>query len=202
LADDGLQKISGQFYFVLFSDALMLLGLWLFLRARRNGFGQLGFGRKPAVRDAGYALAGYAVYFIAFFVVAAFIVPMIGINTEQRQELGFDNLFTQAEKIMGLVALVLLPPFIEETIFRGFLFTGLRKKMTFVWVAVITSAFFASPHLLASSHGLLWVAGIDTFILSLVLCYLRERTGALWAPIAVHAIKNAIAFSLLLSGAA
>jgi hypothetical protein len=103
---------------------------------------------------------------------------------------------------MAFVSLVLLPPIVEEIVFRGFVFTGLRKKMKFTAATIITSLLFAGPHLLASSEGLLWVAGVDTLVLSFVLCYLRERTGALWAPMAVHGLKNALAFVLLLSGVA
>lgn len=199
---EGGLGIAGQFYFVLVSDAIMIFALWLFLRARRNSFRQLGLKRSPAWKDAGYALVGYLVYFGLLLVALSVIGPLTGIDLEQEQELGFDNLFSQAEKIMGLIALVLLPPIVEELIFRGFLFTGLRTKMKFTGAMLITSLLFAVPHLFASSEGLLWVAGVDTFILSAILCYLREKTGALWAPIAVHGIKNAIAYTILLTGIA
>lgn len=192
--------IAGQFYFVLLSDAVIIVALWLFLRSRRNGFRQLGFGRAPAWRDIGLAFAGYITYFGILLVTLVALGLLTGINMEQQQELGFDNLFSTAEKIMALIALVLLPPVVEELVFRGFLFTGLRTKLRFVWAALITSLLFAGPHLLASSEGLLWVAGVDTFVLSLVLCYLRERTGALWACVVVHAFKNTVAYLILLSG--
>ena len=45
--------------------------------------------------------------------------------------------------------------------------------------------------------GPLWIGFIDTFILSLVLCYLRVKTGSLWAGITLHALKNGIAFVAL-----
>ena len=38
---------------------------------------------------------------------------------------------------------------------------------------------------------------LDTFILSLVLIYLREKTGGLWASITLHAFKNGVAFVAL-----
>ncbi|MGH7237402.1 MAG: CPBP family glutamic-type intramembrane protease [Candidatus Saccharimonadales bacterium] len=41
------------------------------------------------------------------------------------------------------------------------------------------------------------MAGVDTFILSTVLCYLREKTGRLYAGIGVHALKNFVAFAAL-----
>lgn len=194
--------IATQFYFVLINDVAILSALWLFLRARRNSFRQLGLDRRPVWADAGYAVLGYLVYYgllvISFLIVGSFT----DINLQQKQELGFDNLLSPVEKAMGFMALVLLPPIVEEFLFRGFLFGGLRTKLSFAWATFITSVLFAVPHLFASSEGLLWVAGIDTFILSIILCYLREKTGALWAPMAIHGIKNAIAYTILVTGIA
>jgi len=45
--------------------------------------------------------------------------------------------------------------------------------------------------------GPLYIAALDTFILSLVLIYLREKTGSLWASITLHAVKNGVAFMAL-----
>jgi len=88
-----------------------------------------------------------------------------------------------------------LPPLVEETVFRGFVFAGLRNKLKFVWAALATSALFASAHLqIGNGQPLLWVAALDTFTLSLVLCYLREKTDSLWPGILLHALKNGIAF--------
>jgi hypothetical protein len=91
-----------------------------------------------------------------------------------------------------------LPPFAEEIMFRGFLFSGLKKKLPVIWAALFTSLLFAVPHLLESgSGGLLWIAGIDTFILSMVLCWLRQKTDRLYAGMGLHALKNFIAFATL-----
>jgi membrane protease YdiL (CAAX protease family) len=49
----------------------------------------------------------------------------------------------------------------------------------------------------AESGGLLYIAGLDTFILSLFLIYLREKTDGLWASMALHALKNGVAFVAL-----
>jgi membrane protease YdiL (CAAX protease family) len=57
---------------------------------------------------------------------------------------------------------------------------------------------FAAAHLQwGSGAPLLWVAAIDTFVLSMVLSTLREKTGSLWSAIGLHAIKNGVAFTLL-----
>ena len=195
-----LNTITGQFIFVLISDVLIVCTLGLFLRSRKATLKMLGFGRRPTLGDAGRAMLAFVLYFLALIVITSVLSNVTGFNANQKQELGFDNLFTAPERLMALVSLVILPPFIEETVFHGFLFGGLRKRFTFVWAALITSVLFAAPHLLESSQGLLWVGGVDTFVLSLVLCYLRERTGALWASIFVHGIKNGLALALLIFG--
>ena len=41
------------------------------------------------------------------------------------------------------------------------------------------------------------LAAATAFVLSLVLIYLREKTGSLWASITLHAIKNGVAFVAL-----
>lgn len=189
-----LETISAQFAFVLASEGLIILGLWLFLRKRKGTFAQLGFARKPAWKDAGYALAGYLIYFALFASCMALLIWLTPIDTGQRQNLGFQDLASRPEILMAFISLVVLPPIVEETVFRGFLFQGMRKKLTLVWAAVITSLLFGALHLFGGEKGLLWTAAIDTFVLSLALCYLREKTGALWAPILVHTMKNSLAF--------
>jgi len=91
-----------------------------------------------------------------------------------------------------------LPPLIEETVFRGFVYSGLRTKLKPVVAALITSAVFASLHLeFGNGKPLLWVAALDTFTLSMVLCYLRQKTNSLWPGIVLHALKNGLAFMSL-----
>jgi membrane protease YdiL (CAAX protease family) len=196
---DWVHTITGQFSFVVLSEAVILLVLGLFLRKRGGTLKQLGYSRRPVWDDIAWALIAFVVYFVLLMIVAALVGQLTSVDLEQRQDLGFDNIATSPEKMMAFISLVVLPPIVEETIFRGFLFGGLRSKLTFAGATTLTSVIFAAPHLLGSNDGLLWVAAIDTFILSLVLCYLREKTGALWAPIMVHAIKNMIAFTLFLS---
>jgi membrane protease YdiL (CAAX protease family) len=56
---------------------------------------------------------------------------------------------------------------------------------------------FGLAHLqLGSGTAVVWAAGIDTFLLSLVLVYLREKSGVLYAGMLVHALNNLIAFGV------
>jgi len=92
---------------------------------------------------------------------------------------------------------VVLPPLGEETLIRGYLYSGLRQTWRFLPALVITSLMFGLAHLEFGSGGpLVWAAAIDTAILSIVLCYLREKSGALYAGILVHMMNNLIAFGV------
>ncbi len=73
---------------------------------------------------------------------------------------------------------------------RGYLFGKLRRESGFWLSAVITSAVFGFVHLQ-------WNVGVDVFALSLVLCFLREKTGAIWAGMILHMLKNSVAYVLL-----
>lgn len=191
------QSVIGQFAFVFVAEAITLWILWMYLKRRHAKPADIGL-KKPQAKDAGYALAGFGVYFVVYILAIQLIHTLIpGLNLDQKQDLGFT---ASAGGLLWLVfiSLVILPPITEEILARGFLYTGLRSQMTKINAAIVTSILFASAHLQAGSgHPLLWVAAIDTFTLSLVLVYLREKTDSLWASIFIHMIKNAIAFAAL-----
>lgn len=188
-------SVAAQFFYVLIAETLTLLTLWLFVR-RRITLKSLGLIRVRW-RDVGYAVVGVLAYVALFLLVINLIIqPLTSVNVSQEQDLGFNNVAGASSLLITFVSLVALPPIVEEITFRGFLYSGLRHRMAPIWATLLTSLLFATPHLLESSNGqgLLWVAGIDTFILSLVLCYLREKSKSLWASIGVHMVKNSIAF--------
>lgn len=186
-----------QFLIVTASAVASLLVLKLFLDTRKGKFSSLGLMRGPNQRDVLYTLVGFVVYF-GLLVVAAVIAANAGVDTEREQNVGFEQAKTTGDSLLLVFfSLVILPPIVEEILFRGFLFTGLRSKLNLFKTTIITSLLFAAPHLLGSDTGLLWIAAIDTFVLSLVLCYVREKTGALWASMGIHALKNGLAFVFL-----
>ncbi|MFA5004164.1 MAG: CPBP family intramembrane glutamic endopeptidase [Candidatus Saccharimonadales bacterium] len=184
-----------QFWYVLFAEALTFGGIFIFLRYRKSSLRAIGW-RGLKLKDVAYALVGFGVYFVLYaglLTVLAHLIPRLNIN--QHQDLGFSNTVGGIELVATFVSLVVLPPLVEETVFRGFLYSGLKNKLPVIWAAIITSLLFASAHLqFGNGKPLLWVAAVDTFTLSLVLCYLRDKTGGLWAGIGVHALKNGIAF--------
>jgi hypothetical protein len=189
---------AAQFVYTVLVEAMVIWFVLLLLRYYKTAKSAIGLVRAR-LQDIWYAAAGFVVYFVAFLVlveVAHVLIP--GLNVNQQQNVGFQQATTGISLAMAFASLVLLPPIAEEIIFRGFVYTGFRRKFGFVIATLGTSVLFAAPHLLeATSGGPLWVAGIDTFILSFVLCFLREKTGRLWAGMGVHALKNGVAFATL-----
>jgi membrane protease YdiL (CAAX protease family) len=194
-----LDTVVGQFATVFFVEALTLFGIWLFLRSRRVKRQAIGLVRPQPYRDIVYAIVGYFVYFALFLIItiaAKRLMP--GLDLEQEQQLIFSKSTTGLPLVLVFISLVVLPPVTEEIVVRGFLYTGLRNKLSVRWAMLVTSLLFAAVHLQwGSGAALLWVAAIDTFVLSIILVYLREKSASLWPPILVHIIKNGVAFSLL-----
>ena len=63
----------------------------------------------------------------------------------------------------------------------------------------IPLAIFLTSILFAVLHGQLNV-GITVFVLSVVLCGLREITGTIWSGMLLHILSNGIAFYILYIG--
>ncbi len=189
------QATLAQFTYVLAAEALTVWAIWWFVRRRGSSLRAIGL-RRPRLSDVAYSTAAFVVYFFTYavlFTVATGLIPSL--NGGQKQELGFDHVSGAVGLALTFISLVVLPPIAEEIVFRGFLFTGLRNKLRPLWAVVVTSLIFASLHLqFGNGKPLLWVAALDTFTLSLVLCFLRYKTDSLWPGILLHGFKNGIAF--------
>lgn len=184
-----------QFFYILIVEALTIAGVVWVLRRRGLTMRSIGWDRfKP--RYIWLSLTGYGVYFLLFIIIAILTSILIpSLDFEQEQQLGFDQSQTTIGLVLVFISLVILPPLTEEIVFRGLIFTSLRKKLPFFTTTILTSILFAIPHLqFGSSAPLLWVAALDTLVLSFVLCYVREKTSSLWPAISIHALKNGIAF--------
>ncbi len=191
-------SITAQFLFILFAEVLVVFGVYLFVKRYKDGLRAIGL-RKPKWEDPVYGLIALPVYFgiyILAVIVVAHVIP--GLNINEKQQIGFNHVSGVREMIMTFISLVILPPIAEEILFRGLIYSSLKKKLPVYAAAIATSLLFAVGHLPeGGSAGPLYIAALDTFILSLVLIYLREKTGRLWASMTLHALKNGVAFFLI-----
>jgi uncharacterized protein len=195
---DWFNTVPAEFLFILLAEVLTIGAIYWFLRRRQLGLSIIGL-KKPRWRDAGYALAAVPVYYLIYVLTVGVASSLIhGLNINQQQQIGFNDVHGGAALVMTFISLVVLPPLAEEIMVRGFLYSSLKKAFSLKWAVILTSALFAAAHLPeGGAAGPLYIAALDTFVLSLVLIYLREKTGSLWASIGLHAIKNGIAFVAL-----
>lgn len=194
LATSSLQSASVQFIASAIAYGLALtiiLGTFTAISDSTKGLPKiLGIDKQPTLSFFYYVLVGYGVYFLLSFLLIMLAQFIPGFDTDQEQAVGFEQLGSQVEYIMAATALVILAPIIEEAIFRGFLFSRLRQNINFWWTTLIVSIVFGLVHMQ-------WNVGVDVFALSVVLCFIREKTGSIWAAVGVHMVKNALAFTIL-----
>lgn len=152
----------------------------------------VGLSRLPKSSDLVPLFQGVVAYYAigsTLIALASLILPRDIID--QTQNVGFavtGNNWWQLI-IIG-IALVIVAPVFEELLFRGLMFTKLRDNLGAAAAALAISMLFAI------AHGQINV-GITTFALSMVSCWLRHRTGAIWSSIGLHAVSNFIAFFLV-----
>jgi membrane protease YdiL (CAAX protease family) len=192
-------SVVAQSIFIFVVECLSIGAIYLFLKRGFNlNLSAIGL-KRPRLLDPLVGIVGVIPYFVLYGIAVSVISYYIpSFNVSQSQDIGFHHVQGGLALILTFLSLVVLPPLAEEIMVRGFLFSSLQKAMPIVYAAILTSALFGAAHLQeGGSGGLLWIGAVDTFILSLVLIYLRVKTGSLWASITLHAIKNGIAFATL-----
>lgn len=180
--------IAGIVYMI--TLAIVVVIPWVVKRYRTSKI-DIGLTRLPRWTDILITPAGLISYLIissVLILLATQLLPWFDVN--QVQETGFNQINQRFELILAFITLVVIAPVAEEILFRGYLY-GKLKKYVPIWVAIL-----ATSLLFGAIHGA-WNLAIDTFVLSIILCLLRESTGSIWSSILLHMAKNGIAFFIL-----
>ena len=155
----------------------------------------LGLNGWPTWADIGLAPVGYVVYFLLAMGAVAIFSNFPWFDAEEKQELAYETTVVGWDRIIAFISYVVIAPIAEELIFRGWLYGKLREKFSenmSKWGGMVLAIFLVSL-LFALVHQTL-VVGVCVFMLSIVLCALREITGTIYAGILVHMIVNGVAF--------
>ena len=134
-------------------------------------------------RDVFFGTALLAL-FIAFEEIYMWI---LGIEMPE----GFLTFMLSEPIILGLISVVIIAPVAEEFLFRGFLFSQLKRTKLGAWGAVGLSSFLWT--IIHFQYELLILFVL--FIFGIFLGYIRMAYGSLSLPIILHAFNNAFAFS-------
>ena len=156
----------------------------------KAGLGGLGLGRfgPPAIGLAGIAL-------LAYLASAVALGPLLSPDQKDiTRELGTDTGGVGSLIVSGLL-IVVAAPLSEELFFRGFMFAGLRRRIPLWPAAIVSAAIWGALHLGGGNAGV----AIQLAIFGVILAWLYERSGTLWAPVIAHAVNNSLAFVLLVT---
>jgi membrane protease YdiL (CAAX protease family) len=168
---------------------------WLLKLRLKKPLDYLLLKQKIAAREAGTVFLVYIGYFFVLLVVTALVGSATSVDINQQQELGFSSPSTPIGYAQVYLIIAVIPPILEEILFRGFLFGTLKRRLTVTWAAIMTSLLFGVAHL--EYDNLNWIAAIDTLIFSGFLIYLVQRQKSLYGAMLLHCLKNSIAFYVL-----
>lgn len=132
--------------------------------------------------------------FLSIFLLAAFLLLeefyfyVLGIEMPE----SFIEFMLAEPILLGFISVVVVAPIIEEFLFRGFLYSQLRRSFLKDWGSVAVSSLVWTAIHFQYEVGILFFL----FLFGLFLGYFRIKYNSLLIPVALHALNNLIAFIL------
>jgi len=161
----------------------------------RQGWAALGLSMKNWLRGVFLGITGYITILPLFLLIVLLIARVSGYFDYQPPVHPLVNIFFKEANpfILGgvIVLAVLVAPVIEEIVFRGFIYSALKKRTGVTLAIIVTSVFFSLLHMSIFSF-------LPIFFLGIVLAYLYEKTGLLISSITLHVIHNSLLISMIL----
>ena len=121
------------------------------------------------------------------------LLEKLGVKQMQDAVMIFQEEKNMVVIVLMAIAATIVAPICEEIVFRGYLYP-VAKRFAGPWAAGIATALIFS-----AVHGSM-SALLPLFIFGMVLVFLYEFTGSIWAPMAVHCLFNSatVAIQLLM----
>jgi len=115
----------------------------------------------------------------------------------QSEENSFTELLKSSAKVRIAIAVLatFTAPVVEEAVYRGVLYSGLRKTFGVAPTVLLVTLMFAGVHVLQYMGA--WVSLAGLTLLSLALTLIRARTKSILPCVAIHTVNNAF-FAVLI----
>jgi membrane protease YdiL (CAAX protease family) len=168
---------------------LAMLAIGVAVRRRIAQARQKGIGIRPLFTRPG---AGWwwmsAVVFAVAFVMFPALAQILHLNGADYVPAMFRDLTGASAwtKVVALLGVGLIAPFVEECLFRGLVYGRFRAFGYGLSGAAISAAIFTACH----AGPPLYLT--EVFVAGLGLAWLYQRTGSLWPPVAVHVVNNVL----------
>jgi len=150
--------------------------------------------RKIPISELGSLEIQRKPLFLGIFLLAAFLLfeefyfYVLGIEMPE----SFIEFMLAEPILLGFISVVVVAPIIEEFLFRGFLYSQLRRSFLRDWGAMAVSSLVWTAIHFQYEMGIL----VFLFLFGLFLGYFRIKYNSLLIPVALHALNNLIAFIL------
>lgn len=177
------QAVSQGIYYILIVAGIVNIFIyWIVMLIRKKKLTkEISLKKMNPVAIVPIFFGGISLNFLLSFIITVLPFP----------QSWWDSYEASSSQLLGgtgiamWVAVVIAAPLVEEIVFRGFVYSRLKKGMP-MWVAIIlTSIAFGCAH-----GTIIW--GTYTFIFSLVLIFVLERTKSLWSSILLHCAFNIV----------
>jgi len=134
-------------------------------------------------------------YLIAAGAAMSLAVLFVSVFLPTPEDSGLDKLLSTTPSIVAFVVFgIAIAPFMEEVLFRGFLFAALLDVYNVRVAVVLTTLLFGALHLVQLQGN--WPAAILILIVGYVFTRVRQHTGSLVPSIIMHTAYNAMIFGI------
>ncbi len=133
--------------------------------------------------------------FLSIFLLAAFLLLeelyfyVLGIEMPE----SFIEFMLAEPILLGFISVVVVAPIIEEFLFRGFLYSQLRRSFLRDWGAIAVSSLVWTAIHFQYEVGILFFL----FLFGIFLGYFRIKYNSLMIPLVLHALNNLLGFLLI-----
>jgi uncharacterized protein len=192
--DPGLDSLGGR----LVAQAMLavtLVGIAYSVAAERGSPGRvpsalLGL-RRPLRSPYAFAAAAYIAYIVVALGYSTLVHPH---QKDITRDLGFGH--GDLGTVVAGLLIIVAAPISEEIFFRGFIFGGFRRSLSFPVAGILSAVIFGLFHYTGSGSE----AVIPQLaFLGLALAWVYEETGSIYATIPLHMLNNALAFTIIVS---
>lgn len=187
------QAFLGMHVGVIVAQVVIIFGGALFYRRLRDGEGV----QWPSLRHAGttpgvfvlVALTSIAVGLLANLLGSITVELIPGLReTAQAYQESVENLLLHGpvlQQVLGAVAVAVVAPLAEETLFRGAILAEQRQTQRVATAVVVNGLLFSLMHLNP-------MAFVPLAIVGALFAHLTVRTMSLWPAIVGHAALNTV----------
>ncbi len=210
---EGLEHLNVQTrgwlnLMAIFTSALAVLiyGCTLHFEARKTLFWGGGMAKKvPEVfGDVGMGIMAWGISYPLIIVISQGVEALFYLAgyTQPVDQVAVKNLRAVLSYPLLLACtifvIVIVVPFAEEMLFRGFFQNWMMQRVNRRTAIVVTSLLFAGFHFSISQGWGNVELLLSLFVLSCYLGFIYERQQSLWAPWGLHMAFNAFSTAIIL----